>query len=164
MDADEKRVLVVFRGAKTSTDWEHVRNSKFAKVPNPIKEYFPGKKRMVSFHSGFYNYLFRQRKDTNTTKFDEIANKVYEYVTMLGDDCEVVSTGFSLGGALATIFTFYASADERFQLTKPHKLYTYGCPHVGGPSFAKSFQHQERRNKIMYARVVNSNDLGQCIL
>uniref|UniRef100_A0A7S2RIA2 Fungal lipase-type domain-containing protein n=1 Tax=Eucampia antarctica TaxID=49252 RepID=A0A7S2RIA2_9STRA len=158
VDPCEKRVLVVFRGTATTTDWEQSNLTEFVKVPNPIKDLYEGKKDTISFHSGFYNYLFYKRKDTGTTKFDEIANKVHEFVTTLGKDCEIVITGFSLGGALATIFGFYGSADRRLTMTGPIKMYTYASPYVGGPSFAVSFQRQERENKIRYARVFNSDD------
>ncbi len=153
--------MVVFRGAITTADWKHTRDFNFFKAPNPIEENFQGKKEYITFHSGFYNYIFRRRKDTNTTKYDEIVNKVIELAAMLGEDSEIVVTGFSLGAALATIFGFYGSADARLTKKGPIKMYTYGSPYVGGPSFAKSFRHQELNNKIRYANIFNPDDSGK---
>lgn len=60
--------------------------------------------------SGFYQYLFRVRKDTCTTKYDEITNMACEYgKERIGEKFHLVVTGHSLGGALSTVFSFYAS-------------------------------------------------------
>ena len=65
----------------------------------------------------------RQRKDTLTRKYDEIANKVNEYgEKMIGRDFTVCVNGYSLGGALAALFGFYASTEERFIRNGPVKV------------------------------------------
>jgi hypothetical protein len=57
----------------------------------------------------------RVRKDTGTRKYDEIANKAYEYgSSMIGDDFNLFINGYSLGGGLGVLFGFHASTDERY--------------------------------------------------
>lgn len=75
IDKKKKRVLVVFRGAITLTDWSHGFDAAMKKGHNPVKDDYEGKKTFLKYHRGFYTYLFRMRKDTSTRKYDEIANK-----------------------------------------------------------------------------------------
>ena len=75
VDKKKKRVLVVFRGATTRADWSHGFDAAMKKGHNPVKEEYEGKKPFIRYHRGFYTYLLRMRKDTQTRKYDEIANK-----------------------------------------------------------------------------------------
>ena len=75
VDKEKKRVLVIFRGATTRADWNHGFDAAMKKGHNPVKDDYPGKTNFLKIHRGFYTYLFRQRKDTFTRKYDEIANK-----------------------------------------------------------------------------------------
>jgi len=131
---------------------------KLHKAVNPVKEDFEGKQEFIKLHRGFFLYLFRRRNDTETCKYDEIASVVDRYGRLIGDDYRVVATGHSLGGAMATIFSFYASTEERFTRNGPVKCITFGCPMVGGQAYADSFRYQERKRKLMLARFYNSRD------
>ncbi|KAL7491747.1 hypothetical protein ACHAWT_001050 [Skeletonema menzelii] len=160
VDKEKKRVLVVFRGCITKPDWGHAFDHTLIHTRNPIKDDYRGRTNTVKVHRGFYRYLLRTRKDTKTTKYHEIANKVYEYGSkMIGDDFTVSVNGFSLGGALSLLFGFYASTDERFTKNGPVKIFTYGAPYVGGHAFADAFRHQESLRKVQCARFYNSNDV-----
>lgn len=161
-----KRVLVVFRGAITTEDWSRaVESRNFLDVRNPIDEDYEGKSDLINVARGFYEYLFRIRKDTKTKKYDEIANLAYKYAKeRIGDDFTLVVNGHSLGGALSTLFSFYASTDDRFTANGPVKCFNFGAPYVGGRDFARAFQHQEQRQLLMYARFFNSNDIGKLLL
>ena len=48
-------------------------------MKNPVTDSFEGRKDFVRVFAGLYTYLFRKRKDTGTTKYDEIANMVHKY-------------------------------------------------------------------------------------
>lgn len=160
VDEKKKRVLVVFRGAITRADWNHGLDAAMKKGHNPVKDTYEGKKSFLKIHRGFYTYLFRTRKDTSTRKYDEIANKVYEYGNkMIGSDFTVTVNGYSLGGALSLLFGFYASTDDRFTQNGPVKVFSYGMPYAVSHSFADAFRHQERNRKVQHARFYNSNDL-----
>ena len=104
VDKEKKRVIVLFRGAITVADWSHGFDAALKKGPNPIKEEYAKKTAYLKIHRGFYTYLFRKRKDTGTSKFDEIVNKTYEYGSkMIGDDFTVTTLGFSLVSQSALI-------------------------------------------------------------
>jgi hypothetical protein len=75
VDKKKKRVVVVFRGAITRADWSHAFDSKTNRCENPVSDSYAGKGEYIRVHRGFYKYLFRIRKDTSTTKYDEIATK-----------------------------------------------------------------------------------------
>ena len=158
VDASKKRVYVVFRGAITSQDWKKAFNFQLQKVPNPIKGDDLPKK--VHIYAGFFSYLFRRRKDTGTTKYDEIASLAHYYgMTKIGEDYNLVVCGHSLGASLSTVFSFHASAEEQFTKNGPIKVFTFGSPYVGGHDFADMFRFQEMNGKIEYARFYNHNDI-----
>jgi hypothetical protein len=163
VNQEKKRVLVVFRGCTTVSDWKHALDARWKTTPNPVKEDFRGKKDLIKLHRGFFLYLFRSRKDNDTCKYDEIANVTHWYGKQIGDNYEVVATGHSLGAAMATLFSFYASADERFTKLGPVKCITFASPMVGGQAFADSFRHQERNKKLMLARFHNATDMCKSV-
>jgi len=145
VDTSKKRLLVVFRGAITKQDWAKAFDFSVKRVHNPIRESFPKKPKKIDLHSGFYQYLFRVRKDTGTTKYDEIANLAHKYgIERIGEDYQLVVTGHSLGGALSTLFGFFSSTDKRFTKNGPVKVFNFGSPYVGGHYFADAFRHQEQ--------------------
>lgn len=158
VDQRLKRVLVVFRGAITKADWQTVSQISLQSIPNPVAD-MPGTSELLVF-SGFYRYLFRKRKDTNTTKYDEIANLAHKYgCDMIGADYNLVVTGHSLGAGLTTFFSLYASTDERFTKNGPVKSFTFGGPYCGDHNFADAFRHQESKGKLQLVRIVNNNDM-----
>lgn len=138
-------MLVVFRGAITKQDWSKAIDYELRQIKNPVADDFERKPKRVGVHNGFYQYLFRLRKDTRTTKYDEIANMAHRYgLERIGEGYRLVVTGHSLGGALSTVFGFFASADKRFTRNGPVKIFNYGSPYVGGHTFADSFRYQEQ--------------------
>jgi len=159
IDSEKKRVLVVFRGAITRADWGHSTDLFMKRTTNPIQDDYVGKKKHLKFHRGFYMYLFRRRKDTGTSKYDEIASKVEQYAKVIGEDYKIVVTGYSLGAALGTLFSFYASVEERFTKNAPVKFISFGGPYVGAFAFGDAFRYQEQKRKIMYARFHNERDI-----
>jgi hypothetical protein len=163
VNQEKKRVFVVFRGCTTVSDWKHALDARWKTTPNPVNEDFSGKKDLIKLHRGFFMYLFRNRKDNDTCKYDEIANVTHWYGKQIGDNYEVVATGHSLGAAMATLFSFYASTDERFTKRGPVKCITFASPMVGGQAFADSFRHQERNKKLMLARFHNATDMCKLV-
>jgi predicted lipase len=160
IDEDKRRVLVVFRGAITKQDWNKAFSSQFSYAPNPIEEDFEDKSAEIDMHRGFYEYLFRVRKDTHTTKFDEIAGIAHRYgMDRLGPDYKLAVVGHSLGAALSTVFGFWASADARFTKNGPVKIFNFGSPMVGGQRFADCVRHQEKTGKLRLVRFYNHNDV-----
>lgn len=84
-------------------------------------------------HNGFQNAL------------DEIWNKIFLLIEA-HDDKQLIFTGHSLGGAMATV------AASRCKHLDP-KLYTFGSPRVGNADFVNSFKN------VKHYRFVNNNDI-----
>ena len=156
VDKKRKRVLLVFRGAITRADWAHAGKMDLKKVENPIQD--KSLPKHIYVHNGFDRFLFRVRKDTGTRKYDEIATVLHHCAASLGKDYKIVLTGYSLGGALSTLFSLYASTDERFVKNGPIQIYSFGCPYVGGLTFYETFRHQEKARKIQVGRFFNTRD------
>jgi len=152
-----RRITVVFRGSSTITDWVmNFQNAAYSR-PNPIDEDYEGKLDNIEIMKGYYIYLLARRLDTHRSKFDEIADKAYEYGQELGPDFTLCCTGHSMGGALASLFSFYCSVDQRFK-NRPIRLFTFGGSFCGRTSYAKAFQHQERVGRIMHCRIESYKD------
>lgn len=63
-------------------------------------------------------------------------------------------TGHSLGGALATLFGFYATTDDCItKNVQPVELYTFASPLVGDKNFCQAFKALENEGKIVHARI-----------
>ena len=104
-----------------------------AKHPNPITEDYEGRHDTLGLHTGFSLYMTRQRKDDSMTKNEEI----FEHIDLIGrelapeGDYELSITGHSLGGALATILSFYAATSNVFSKVKAIRVFTFAAPRVG---------------------------------
>lgn len=155
----QKRVSVVFRGTVNSHNW--LMNMKFsmAEHVNPITEDYYGRSSNFGLHTGFSLYLSRQRKDSSNTKIEEIfsmINEIGEILCLLimhllihnplkfalnfvkigraiapDGNYELSITGHSLGGALATLLSFYAATSSTFDNLKTIRVFTFAAPRVG---------------------------------
>eukprot|EP00934_Nitzschia_sp_Nitz4_P008542 Nitzschia sp. Nitz4//scaffold5_size260463//72803//75526//NITZ4_000963-RA/size260463-processed-gene-0.306-mRNA-1//1//CDS//3329555283//8532//frame0 len=153
IDREKRKVLLAFRGAYTESDWRHIVDWYDTATSNPVKEHYPNRATNIRLHAGFHKYLFRVRKDTGTTKYDEIAAKLAHYCDVTGHNTRITITGHSLGAALATIFSLYASTEERF--TKSYgaiECVTFGAPCIGNWRFAGAVKHQETVGKLRIAK------------
>jgi Lipase (class 3) len=156
----EKTIMVAFRGAITRSDWHHVLRWWTISLKNPIEADYPNKHHLLKLHRGFYRYLFRVRKDTHSSKYDEIAARIAFYGKRLGKGFRVIVTGHSLGAALSTIFSFFASLEERFTRHGPIQVVNFGSPKVAAYQFADAVRHQEDIGKLQIARFHNTNDVA----
>jgi Lipase (class 3) len=163
IDREEKKVLLAFRGAYTRADWAHILDTKETSTSNPIKEDYPNRPKNIRLHNGFHKYLFRVRKDTETTKYDEIASKVSHYCNVVGEGVTLTITGHSLGAALATVFCLYASTDETFTRNGAIETVTFGAPYVAGFKFADAVRHQESVGKLRIAKFCVADDGVRCL-
>jgi len=161
VSSKKRRVTVIFRGTSTINDI--MKNADFSILTqeNPIRDDYPGKTDSIEWNNGYAGYLYDERDDTGRTKFDEVADRAYEYGEELGEGgFSLYVTGHSMGGALAAMFGFNASLDRRFaQKGNPVRLFTFAAAIPGRISFAKAFQYQEKVGLIQHLRITNDNDI-----
>lgn len=134
---DTEQVFVTFRGSESRTDW--FTNVKFRQQVYP---YGDESCTDVRFHRGFMAAYFCVR--------DRLTEVVKQY-----PQSELILTGHSLGGAIATI----AALDLQYNITSQTQqslvLYTFGAPRVGNQAFVKSFnQRVTNSHRYYYGRDV----------
>ena len=152
VDPIRKRVTVAFRGSVTRSDFLTDANITLNRQPNPTKV---GEK--IGIHHGFYEYLLKPRKGGDN-KYTEIMDGVEE----LFQDPErranykLYVTGHSLGGALATLFAFYAASED--DIPKPVTCVSVASPRVGDGRFQNAFRLLEQRGLLRHLRIANDRD------
>lgn len=130
-DVTTRTIVLAFRGTVTLRNM--LTNLAVKQMPweDVCKE--------CTVHTGFHHAYWNLRKSV----VDSVKKLTEE-----NPDYSLVTVGYSLGGALATI----AAADLRQQGLNA-TLYTYGAPRVGNPAFAQSVS----RSGVNY-RVTNLDD------
>jgi hypothetical protein len=158
VDREKKKIFLTLRGSRSRSDSAQAFDVSFTATGNPVQEFYPGKQRNVRIRGVYHKYLFRVRKDTATTKYDEIVARLACYCNELGYGVTISMTGHSVGAALATLVAFYASTDPRFNRNGAIEVVTFGCPYIGGYKFADAVMHQEAKGLLRIARFHNARD------
>ena len=126
---------------------------------------FPGTSTLLQllgelFMSGFVQYS--KSKNINVMKFFyDVFKLIYKdifkesFISNLkkNSDYQIIFTGHSLGGAIATLISYYY-ADEKISTNEP-VLITFGQPRVGDLNFAKDYM----RLIPLVFRVARENDI-----
>ena len=150
----EERITVIFRGSVTKADF--ITDSKISMVqaPDPQSTNSNGN---VGIHQGFYEYLFGE-KGSKPNKYTEVMNHVEQLLAENPSrrSYNLYITGHSLGGALATLFGFYAATTPSMPL--PVTVVSVASPRVGNVAFARSFAEMESQGKIRHLRIANHKD------
>mmetsp|Transcript_28395 Transcript_28395/g.44153 ORF Transcript_28395/g.44153 Transcript_28395/m.44153 type:complete len:440 (+) Transcript_28395:163-1482(+) len=156
-----KRITVAFRGSVTNKDWMTDAMITLKTIPNPAAKY-KDQPKTISIHNGFHDYLLGTKPGDGGkeigSKCDEIMTVVIKLL-LKHPGFQLYITGHSLGGALSTLFSFYAAASDNPNIKKPVKCVSIASPKVGSMSFFKAFQALEREGKLRHLRVANNNDL-----
>jgi hypothetical protein len=152
-----KRVMVVFRGSVSTQDFVQDAKAVLVVIPNPVEE-LVSKTPKVAIHLGFREYLYGRRSEATAE------NQKYQVILAeVGDifkdhpDYRLYVAGHSLGGALATIFSFEAAAEA--DIPKPVTCITSGAPKVGNLKFLVAFEYLEEKGHLRCLRVANYRDL-----
>ena len=108
-------------------------------------------------HQGFYEYLMGERGG-RPSKYAEIAATVERLLSGAPDRgrYRLYVTGHSLGGALATLFGFYASASPA--IAAPVTVVSVASPRVGNVEFARAFVELESQGRVRHLRIANHRD------
>jgi hypothetical protein len=166
------RITVIFRGSVTTTDF--VVDSRIglvqAKHPrqfNVVNENNGSSSSDtttnnddddVGIHQGFYEYLM------SSGKYIEIMKHLQQLLldVPIRKTYKIYITGHSLGGALATLFGFYASCSSDTTsspvLPLPITIVSVASPRVGNIAFAQAFVELESLGKVRHLRIANHKD------
>ncbi|KAL7470414.1 hypothetical protein ACHAXS_010653 [Conticribra weissflogii] len=126
----------------------------------------------ICIHQGFYEYLFGSPGSDNDGHASRPHNKFREIMTHIQaildsnpvyrTTYKLYVTGHSLGGALATLFGFYASSffDHHHSpsLPRPVTIVSVASPRVGNFEFARTFTQFESYGYIRHLRIANHKD------
>lgn len=150
----EERITVIFRGSVTKADFITDSKISLVQAPDPQSTDSLGS---VGIHQGFYEYLFGEKR-SKPSKYAEVMNHVEKLLAEnpARRNYNLYVTGHSLGGALATLFGFYAAASPSVPL--PVTVVSVASPRVGNIAFARSFAEMESQGKIRHLRIANHKD------
>jgi len=161
-DSTNKRLTLCFRGTnKLSLVKNWLSNVSILKEKVEIPDMLKGKvsEDNLNFHSGFYNYLFKETEDESdekgTTKYDQILEDLKE-LTVKYPDHKVYVTGHSLGAALSGLCSFFLACEP--DLPKPISCINFASPRFGGEIYYESSQYLEKTKQLRMLRSVNNND------
>lgn len=157
----EERITVIFRGSVTKADFMTDANINLMQAPDPysVAEDSESESEPIGIHRGFYDYLFGQ-KGGKPCKYVEIMTHIEKLVVddvNRRENYKLYVTGHSLGGALATLFGFYAAARVG-TLPLPVTVVSVASPKVGNITFARMFAEMESQGKIRHLRIANHRD------
>lgn len=163
IDPIRRRVTVAFRGSVTPSDFLTDASITLNRQENPMEDQEEEQADKIGIHNGFVRYLLKEKKGKENNKFDEIMKHVIE---LFQDDerkatYKLYVTGHSLGGALATLFSFYAAAstdDDDVCIPKPVTCVSVASPRVGEGSFQRAFTLLEKQGKLRHLRIANHGD------
>lgn len=159
----KKRVDIVFRGTanvswrNSFADWTtnlYIRLKKYENPCEPLREKIP----KIDLHGGFSKVLLEPlERGSDLTAFKNILdNQVKPH---MGRGYRLYVTGHSLGGAIATLFGFFAACDDQVTKYGAVAIYSFASPRVGGSKFRQTFKYLEERGKLRHARFHNLMDI-----
>lgn len=163
-----RRITVVFRGSVTFQDFITDAKKSHTKIKNPVtgmQVHHSETPQNIRLHSGFHQYLF-MTDEANMVRFDHIMKDVKSLLTQY-PGYNVYSTGHSLGGALATLFGFYACQDDDIvkdigasgEQQQPVVVVSVASPRVGDNDFRAAFQTLEGMGRLQHLRMSNKEDM-----
>jgi predicted lipase len=159
----QKRITVVFRGSVTQKDFLQDAKCAQKKIDNPVASLVERRELMIEgirIHTGFHEYLFRKNPETEKTRLEEIIAEVVESLQNY-PGYDFYCSGHSLGGALCTLFGFFAAANDEIisLLEGPVRVYSFASPYVGNWKFKMAFQELERKKRLQHLRIANLEDM-----
>lgn len=120
----EKTIVVLFKGTDSLDDWKVNFDAKLSDAHEDNKK--------IKVHNGFYDTLLEDKEGGV-----KIFNTIKSIIGDQGDDIDLVITGHSLGGAMATLFAY--KVHEEFNIQGVH---VYGSPRVGNKHFAYDYNNK----------------------
>lgn len=131
----DRKVYVVFRGSNEVKDWFH-------NLMRLRKDIGSGRK----IHTGYYQQLMR------SGAYEELANSLLD-ASKRNPTYDLIITGHSAGGALATVFSYFVSTLFPW---KNIAVVTFASPRVGNRAFRDAYMET---SNLSHTRVVNQRDV-----
>lgn len=150
-----RRMTVWFRGTVAGPNglnhWSKNFDTTLRLEENPIDDMLESTPTLC-LHRGFVRAILGRRR--------QIMLKILQYRREHPEteDFPLFVSGHSLGGALATLFGFYACQEPAFTKNGPVRVYTFAAPPVGNGAFSKVFRRLEDDGRIRLARIHNALD------
>ena len=155
-----KSITIAFRGCHSLHNWkENFTRTYMKSVANPFAE-GPNDSPLGLF-SAHYDYLF----GSNSTSSAKFANRFEELLSTIKNmiqqhpDYTLYATGHSMGGNLATLFSFFAIAQCKEWVVPRFHCITFGSPRMGNGAFFQAFRRLEAQGRISLLRIVNHEDI-----
>lgn len=150
----------VLRGTESSAEWiDDILDANQSSFTGS------GKSSLGMVHSGFNDiYSGFTYTNVNTGSSGESLSTVLSYLhdTKGINATDLVVTGHSLGGALATLMAIdiVVNQTQFTSYTTPLTCYTFGSPRVGDPgTFVSNFNDNVESGNIVHYRVANGLDI-----
>mmetsp|Transcript_9491 Transcript_9491/g.19675 ORF Transcript_9491/g.19675 Transcript_9491/m.19675 type:complete len:903 (-) Transcript_9491:132-2840(-) len=160
VDRDKKLIHVTFHITSESQNHWLFKFDHVTSKCNPIRDNYVGKRDAIDIHAGLAWYLMSERKGTGMSKMQEIFDNI-DFVgreIALSGNYQLGITGYSLGGAFATLVGFYAAASDQLAHIRKVKVFAFDSPGVGSSSFVHSHRYLEKTGKLQHASF-SCNDL-----
>ncbi|MCU0549288.1 MAG: lipase family protein [Leptolyngbya sp. Prado105] len=152
--SDGAAAMIVFRGSDSSEDWETDFNTRLERAQfdqNVIKEFIVNQREKIYPYASKNSSKALIHKGFATAYFT-VRDQIHDYIQN-HEVTSVVTTGHSLGGALATL----CAVDIQYNFSNKVTIesYTYGAPAVGNDGFRDSYNERVPNSY----RIVNGMDL-----
>lgn len=168
-DSTSQTITLSFRGTEMGinsqvsiSNW--LTNVNALKVSEPLPDILSEKLptiEKVGIHKGFHDYLQDPTENPldheQTTKLDQIKLDLLSILSRYPNH-KIVVTGHSLGGALATLASYYFALDKDFAKQVPITCINFGAPRVGGYKFSQAIHALQEMKLLRILRVVNKSD------
>jgi len=124
-----KMIILAFRGTWTNAEWLVNLDLRLV-VLNDSN---------VAVHAGFYSYIFSHLKDGKRTVYDYLIPQL-QRLREKHPDYGLVVTGYSLGAALATLFTYYycTQLKDSEKYARHTHCVAMGSPRIGNLQFYRA--------------------------
>jgi len=159
-DKRNKRVLVAFRGTQSPSDIYRDAKLIFKNIPDPTSG---DSSQQIGVHTGFLDALIggeiKQGKTGKNAYKDGHIAKTVKRLRLIEKGYRLYVTGHSLGGAMATLFGFFAASDDYFVQNGSVTIYSYASPRVGDSYFGDAFRVLEMKNRLRHGRIGNRGDV-----
>lgn len=145
---NDEHVVIAFRGTLDSSDW---RISNLKIFPALLKKC--DESGNIRVHLGFQNSLYYEDKTTKESSINAIC-KHLEEEQLISKGRNVIITGHSLGGALATLFAVNLRSETKCNVNIK-SIVLFGSPAVGFRKFKTFYGDLESKT----IRIINGSDI-----